>query len=154
MSIRTFICAGARWRRPAGERHGRGLDFRPGKIVSGVKQLKTAVIGPDQQEEHELGRIAAATLLRRGQADEPPRAAGLCSARWGVVALQSERPDLPWRFAVLDDNSINAFAAPGGYVFDHPGLARQAAQRSRAGRCAGARNFPRGAEAPSKGPAP
>jgi predicted Zn-dependent protease len=40
--------------------------------------------------------------------------------RW--LALQTERPDLPWQFGVLDDNDINAFAAPGGYVFITKGL--------------------------------
>lgn len=40
--------------------------------------------------------------------------------RW--LAMQTERPDLPWQFGVLDDNDINAFAAPGGYVFITKGL--------------------------------
>lgn len=40
--------------------------------------------------------------------------------RW--VAAQSERADLPWRFAVIDTASINAFAAPGGYVLLTRGL--------------------------------
>ncbi len=38
------------------------------------------------------------------------------------MALQTERPDLPWHFGVLDDNDINAFAAPGGYIFISKGL--------------------------------
>lgn len=40
--------------------------------------------------------------------------------RW--VALQSGRPDLPWRFGVIESEDINAFAAPGGYVFLTKGL--------------------------------
>ena len=40
--------------------------------------------------------------------------------RW--VALQGERPDLPWRFGVIESNDINAFAAPGGYVVITRGL--------------------------------
>jgi len=40
--------------------------------------------------------------------------------RW--VALQSERPDLPWRFGVIESDDINAFAAPGGYIFLTKGL--------------------------------
>ena len=38
------------------------------------------------------------------------------------LALQTERPDLPWQFAVLDDNDVNAFASPGGYIFITKGL--------------------------------
>tara|TARA_R110001583_G_scaffold2233_3_gene16388 strand:+ start:4938 stop:5819 length:882 start_codon:yes stop_codon:yes gene_type:complete len=33
------------------------------------------------------------------------------------LASNSERPDLPWHFSVINSSSINAFAAPGGYVF-------------------------------------
>jgi len=40
--------------------------------------------------------------------------------RW--ISLQSERPNLPWTFVVLDDAGYNAFAAPGGYVFVTKGL--------------------------------
>jgi predicted Zn-dependent protease len=40
--------------------------------------------------------------------------------RW--VALQSERPDLPWRFGVVESDDLNAFAAPGGYIFVTKGL--------------------------------
>ena len=31
--------------------------------------------------------------------------------RW--VALQSERPDLPWHFGVIESADVNAFAGPG-----------------------------------------
>jgi predicted Zn-dependent protease len=98
------------------------ISFDLGKAFDTVKQLKTAVVGPDEQEEHEIGRIAAATLLGAAK----PMSNAALEAYVGKVglwvALQSERPDLPWRFAVLDDNSINAFAAPGGYVFVTRGL--------------------------------
>jgi beta-barrel assembly-enhancing protease len=40
--------------------------------------------------------------------------------RW--VALHSERPDLKWTFGVIESNDINAFAAPGGYIFITRGL--------------------------------
>lgn len=98
------------------------ISFDLGKALDGVKQLKTAVVGPDAQQEHELGRIAAATLLgaAKPMSDHDLQAYVSKVGLW--VALQSERPDLPWRFAVLDDNSINAFAAPGGYVFVTRGL--------------------------------
>ena len=43
--------------------------------------------------------------------------------RW--VSLQSERPDLAWHFGVIDSDDLNAFAAPGGYVFLTKGLYRK-----------------------------
>lgn len=40
--------------------------------------------------------------------------------RW--VAAHSERPNLPWRFAVLDSPLTNAGAAPGGQIYITTGL--------------------------------
>ena len=33
------------------------------------------------------------------------------------LAKLSERPNLPWHFAVVDQPAINAFALPGGYIY-------------------------------------
>jgi predicted Zn-dependent protease len=38
------------------------------------------------------------------------------------LALHTERPGLPWRFAVLDTDDVNAFATPGGYVLITRGM--------------------------------
>ena len=40
------------------------------------------------------------------------------------VALQSGRQEVTWHFGVLDTEAINAFAAPGGYIFVTKGLYR------------------------------
>jgi predicted Zn-dependent protease len=33
------------------------------------------------------------------------------------LARASERPNLPWHFAVVDEPAVNAFALPGGYIY-------------------------------------
>lgn len=38
------------------------------------------------------------------------------------LAAQSERPDLPWTFRVLDDPLVNAFALPGGFIYVTRGI--------------------------------
>lgn len=38
------------------------------------------------------------------------------------VAMQSEKPDLPWRFAAVQSDQINAFAVPGGTVLVTAGM--------------------------------
>jgi predicted Zn-dependent protease len=38
------------------------------------------------------------------------------------LARRSQRPEIPWRFYVVDDKSINAFATLGGRVYVHTGL--------------------------------
>jgi predicted Zn-dependent protease len=48
--------------------------------------------------------------------------------RW--LASQSERPDLPWTFGVIDTETINAFAMPGGTVIVSHGLVRRLANES------------------------
>lgn len=39
-----------------------------------------------------------------------------------TLAADSERPQLPWRFSVVDDPTPNAFALPGGFIFVTRGL--------------------------------
>ncbi len=38
------------------------------------------------------------------------------------MATGSERPNLPWSFKVLDDDLINAFAVPGGFIYITRGI--------------------------------
>ena len=38
------------------------------------------------------------------------------------LAAQSEKPDLPWSFKVVDDDLVNAFALPGGFIFVTRGI--------------------------------
>ncbi len=33
------------------------------------------------------------------------------------IAATTERPELPWTFQVIDDDTVNAFAVPGGYIY-------------------------------------
>lgn len=82
------------------------------------------LLGFSQQEEIAIGRQAAGNLL--GAAPLVKNAALQKYVnnvgRW--IASQSERPDLPWHFGVIESNDINAFAAPGGYIFVTKGLYR------------------------------
>ena len=38
------------------------------------------------------------------------------------LAANTERPNLPWEFHVVDDASVNAFALPGGFIYVTRGL--------------------------------
>jgi len=42
------------------------------------------------------------------------------------LAATSDRPDLPYTFQVVDNNSVNAFATTGGFVYIQTGLIRAA----------------------------
>lgn len=39
-----------------------------------------------------------------------------------ALAAQSERPNLPWSFKVVDDPVVNAFAVPGGFIYVTRGI--------------------------------
>ncbi len=38
------------------------------------------------------------------------------------LAATSERPQLPWKFTVVDDPQVNAFALPGGFIYVTRGI--------------------------------
>ncbi len=38
------------------------------------------------------------------------------------LAKRSQRPNLPWSFAVIDSPAVNAFALPGGYIYITRGI--------------------------------
>lgn len=90
-----------------------------GKLFGGLKGL-SGKISPE--EERAYGKEAAATLLGAEPVLADPVVQRYVNRVGLWVALQSERPELAWRFAVLDDDDVNAFAAPGGYVFVTKGL--------------------------------
>ena len=75
-----------------------------------------------EQDEVELGRGIAANVL--GAAPLVPDAElQRYVNRVGLwVAMQSERPGLPWRFGVIDSSDVNAFALPGGTILVTAGL--------------------------------
>jgi predicted Zn-dependent protease len=73
-------------------------------------------------QEAALGREGyAAATAEYGVYDDAAVAAYVDSVG-RRVAHASELPDLPWRFTVLDDAVVNAFAMPGGYIYVTRGL--------------------------------
>ena len=110
------------------------FDF--GKLADTVKKLdvnkaldigkrlvaSTTEMSPEQ--EAALGDDLTARLLGAMRPLDDPMLQSYINrvGRW--LSLQTERPDLPWRFAVVDTDSLGAFAAPGGNVIITAGLMR------------------------------
>jgi len=92
------------------------------RLVDTVKNVGRATQEIAEPEEIPIGRDVAARLL--GAAPLVPDMALQRYVnhvgRW--LAAQTERPDLPWQFGVLDAPQLNAFAVPGGTVFITRGL--------------------------------
>jgi len=83
-------------------------------------KLQLSLLSEDQ--EIQMGRQAAREVEQSiGLVDEPSLQAYV--QRIGAaLAADSERPHLPWSFAVVDDGTPNAFALPGGFIFVTRGM--------------------------------
>lgn len=80
---------------------------------------------PSQDEEILLGREIAGNLLGAAPLVKDVALQNYVNSVGRWVASQSERPDLPWRFGVIESDDLNAFAAPGGYIMLTKGLYRK-----------------------------
>ena len=99
----------------------RGFQLDLGKVkdlVTHASQLREV----NEKEEVEIGSGVASNLLGAAPLVPDARVQKYVNqvGRW--VAQQSERPNLEWHFGVLESDDVNAFAAPGGYVFITKGL--------------------------------
>lgn len=97
-------------------------DINVNRLLDTAKNLSKAVREPDEKEEIAIGQDVAARLLGAAPLLADARIQQYVNnvGRW--LALQSERPDLPWHFGVLDAPQVNAFAVPGGTIFITRGL--------------------------------
>jgi len=97
-------------------------SFDLGKAVKVLKGVSASMQEVSEPQEIELGAGIASNLLGAAPLLNHPELQRYVNrvGRW--IALQTERPDIPWQFGVLNDDNINAFAAPGGYVFITKGL--------------------------------
>lgn len=93
-----------------------------GKKASDIGKKSGNLKEVDEKGEIEIGSTAASTLLGAAPLVDNEKLQTYVNQIGMWLALQTERPDLPWRFGVMDSDSVNAFAAPGGYVFITRGL--------------------------------
>lgn len=109
-----------------GAAHGFNLGQELRNAASELKKPgRTAELGGySEEEEIAIGRQIAGNLLGAAPLVKDPKLQKYVNnvGRW--VASQSERPDLAWHFGVIESKDINAFAAPGGYIFITRGLYR------------------------------
>jgi len=69
------------------------------------------------EEEREVGREVSAKLIAFFHLYQDEALTRYVNLVGATVAAPSERQDLQYHFAVLDSDDINAFSAPGGYIF-------------------------------------
>lgn len=120
LTVTLFLAAGY-------ANKGLTLDFSNidlGKIIDTGKKAAQILITVPVEKEIEIGRGMSALLLGAAPLvdnDETQRYVNRVG-QW--LASQTEREELTWHFGVLDVDTVNAFAAPGGYIFVTKGLMR------------------------------
>lgn len=81
--------------------------------VTGQRELALM----SEEQEIQLGREADAEIRQSmGVYNDPELQRYVQEVGLGL-ARASERPHLPWSFAVVDSPAINAFALPGGFIY-------------------------------------
>lgn len=96
-----------------------------GAIMVGLSQENGSyfVEGEPDQVLPELKAKPSEVVVKKG----PKNDVNLYVGKVGrLLASYSSRPDLPWVFGVIENDGINAFSAPGGYVVITTGLLRLA----------------------------
>jgi predicted Zn-dependent protease len=87
--------------------------------VTGKRELNLVSEG----QEIAIGRQSHPEILKQfGVYDEKPELNRLVDRVGKRIAAQSERPNLPWTFTVLDTPMVNAMALPGGYIYITRGM--------------------------------
>jgi predicted Zn-dependent protease len=97
------------------------IDF--GRLVDTARSVVQATTEIDEKQEVQLGQEWGAVLLGAAPLVADPNLQRYVNTVGRWLASHSERPDLEWRFGVLESDNLNAFATPGGYVFVTKGLA-------------------------------
>ena len=86
--------------------------------VTGSREL----VFMSQSQEADLGRQADAQIRSELGVYDDAALQEYIASIGNELAAVSHRPDLTWRFTVIDSPVVNAFAVPGGYVYLTRGL--------------------------------
>ncbi len=76
-----------------------------------------------ESQEIAIGQQSHPEILSQfGVYTEKPELTRLVDRVGRQIAAQSERPNLPWTFTILDTPMVNAMALPGGYIYITRGM--------------------------------
>ena len=86
--------------------------------VSGMPDFVTIT----EQQEIEMGRAYHKEILKNSKILKNSELNKYYIEIGEKIAKSSHRPNLDWKFTIIDDPTMNAFATPGGYVYFYRGL--------------------------------
>jgi len=83
---------------------------------------ETDIVLMSESQEIKLGREAHEKMMADGAAYEDEKLQAYVNRVGQDLAKNSDRPDITYTFTVIDSETINAFALPGGYIYINRGL--------------------------------
>ena len=92
------------------------------KGAQNVKKLGDSFRKVPEAEEVKIGGDLASVILGAAPLVRDPAQQRYINRLGRWLALHSDRPDLPWRFGIIDTDDVNAFSMPGGYVLISRGM--------------------------------
>lgn len=88
-----------------------------GALSKGIKRAQQIDdIRISEDEEKQLGAAVSLKIRQRFGVVQDAAVHKYVSEVGLLLAAETNRPNLPWKFIVLDTDGVNAFASPGGYV--------------------------------------
>lgn len=78
------------------------------------------------EEEWEMGRQLEAELAGELDLLDDPAVNEYVTRVGEMLVAETEMADLEWRFHVVENSDVNAFNVPGGLVYVHTGMIREA----------------------------
>jgi predicted Zn-dependent protease len=91
-----------------------GEGSQLGAITKRAQQFREMQI--TDEDEQRLGEAVSERIRGRYGVVQDPAVHKYVGLVGKVLAAASSRPNLTWRFIVLDTDGVNALAAPGGYI--------------------------------------
>ena len=87
------------------------------RAAQSVGRVAQTLLPISTDKEIEIGRNIAATIAGRYPVSNDTALTRYVNLVGLAVASEFPRADIAYRFAILDTPDVNAFAAPGGYIF-------------------------------------
>ena len=99
-----------------------GCTSTPKEEEKLVEETERQKLANEVKDEITIGRTMASKLLGVMGHYENKKAHEYLNLVGGSLVASVGRPEIKYHFAILDTNEVNAYAAPGGYIFVTKGL--------------------------------
>jgi predicted Zn-dependent protease len=114
-------CAAMRFgARPAARRRALFAGGMRAAVAAALLPLLAGCI--NEQREQQIGNRIAAEINSQVPMVDDAAVVTYVNQLGGMIARKSARPEVQYRFYVVDTDAVNAFALPGGHIYVNRGL--------------------------------